>query len=218
MLEYFKKFMKVALIFDWELYMFCRHMLVYFNFDILLKIILVFSWFLFHIKINLARTEDDCWQSHYFFNPVKGISWFTARGREGLSGLFLQVFEGVSNLRRKGLTVNPQFMTKKPLPTKLLVLRFSGRTTGSELPGFGWFSWWVTLRSEMSLWFRPLKPIVWLLARLFGRTDVVLGPTPGYRPRPEEVPASPLSYKSSQVLVREKAALCRYQHGRGDPL
>lgn len=141
---------------------------------------------------------------------------------EGLSGLFLEVFEGVSNLRRKGLTVNPQFMTKKPLPTKPLGLRVSGRTTGSELPELGWFDLESPGGSHLGLkWacgFSPLKPVVWLLARLFGRMDVVLGPTPGYRPRPEEVPASLLSYKSSQVLVREKAALCRYQHGRGDPL
>lgn len=123
MLEYFKKFMKVALIFDWELYMFHRHMLVYFNFDILLKIILVFSWFLFHIKVNLAWTEDDCWQSQLLFNRMKGIQCYIARGR-GVKCLFLQVFKWFSCLRIKGLKSNP-LMAKRPLPTKPLFLRFT---------------------------------------------------------------------------------------------
>lgn len=54
-------------------------------------------------------------EAYYFFNRMKGIQCYVARGREELSGLFPQVFKWVSNLTIKGLKVNLQFIAKRPL-------------------------------------------------------------------------------------------------------
>lgn len=97
MLKYFKKFMKVALIFDWELYMSHGHMLVYFNFDILLKIIFgVFLISISHKKINLAWKKEECWQSWRLFHSqvYNNAALLVGGGVSGIYGaLFLQIFK-----------------------------------------------------------------------------------------------------------------------------
>lgn len=76
----------------------------------------------------------------------RGVQWLVSAGFRG--GLKFE----------KGLTVNPQFMAKRPLPTQSLVLRFSLKDHSEQSAGVRliwlWVSWWITLRSEMSLWFQ----------------------------------------------------------------
>lgn len=60
---------------------------------------------------------------------------YVARGKEGLSGLFPQIFGWVSDLKIKGLEINPQFIAQRPLLTKPLFLRFSLNDDLEQTPG-----------------------------------------------------------------------------------
>lgn len=96
---------KLHLFFDWELYMFHRHMLVYFNFYILLKIILVFSCF-----YNFSLNRKWLLKKPTTFATEWKIECYVARVKEELNGLFPQIFNWVTSLRIKVLKVNPQFI------------------------------------------------------------------------------------------------------------